>query len=97
MMTIRPSQMKSMAKASPNTAMIVPCEQHWIEFQLVDEDGEPVPNEKYKITLPDSSIHEGVLDDEGKVRFDGIVGGKAEITFPDIDGREWSARQAAGH
>ncbi len=55
----------------------------------MDEDGNPVPNEKYKIVLPDGSIQEGSLNGEGKVRFDSIVAGNAQVSFPDIDGNEW--------
>jgi len=38
----------------------------WIEIELVDEDGKPVPGEAYRITLPDgTTIDEGTLDDKG--------------------------------
>jgi hypothetical protein len=91
MLTINNSQMKAMATASPGQQMIAPCAEQssWIEFRLVDSDGNPVPGEKYSIHLPDSSLMEGVLDDEGKVRFDSIVVGQASVTFPDIDAGEW--------
>jgi len=91
MLTIRDSQMQDMAESSPNTPMIQPCDKtkSWIEVHLVDEDGNPVAGAHYKIQLPDSSIMDGSLDDQGKVRFDGIVPGTAIISFPDIDGREW--------
>ena len=37
----------------------------WIEIQLIDEDGNPVPGEPYKITLPDgTTIADGTLDDK---------------------------------
>src|SRR5262245_60501347 len=29
----------------------------WIEVELVDEDGKPVPGEPFKITLPDGSVY----------------------------------------
>ena len=33
-----------------------PLSQTWIEVKLVDEDGNPVRDQKYKIVLPDGSI-----------------------------------------
>jgi hypothetical protein len=93
MLSIRQSQIDSMAKGSPGTQMTVPCpaDATWIEVQLVDQDQRPMPGEKYRVKLPDSSLMEGTLDKDGKVRFDNIVAGQAEITFPEIDAREWGA------
>jgi hypothetical protein len=98
MLTIRQSQINSMAESSPGTQMTTPCppDATWIEVQLVDQDQNPVPGEKYHIKLPDSSIMEGALDKDGKVRFDNITAGQAEITFPDIDAREWGPPSGDG-
>jgi hypothetical protein len=97
MLTIRDSQMQAMAAASPNTRLMQPCPDKatWIEVVLLDQGGEVVPGEKYQIKLPDGSLMEGALDDKGKVRFDSIVPGQATISFPEIDGREWSPQAAA--
>ena len=98
MLTVRQSQIDSMAQNSPGTPMKVPCpaDATWIEVQLLDQDQNPVPGEKYHIKLPDSSIMEGTLDSNGKVRFDNIVPGQAEVTFPDIDSREWAPSGGSG-
>ncbi len=38
----------------------------WIEIELVDEEGNPVPGEKYKVILPDGqTVAEGTLDEKG--------------------------------
>jgi hypothetical protein len=97
MLTVRDSQVDSMAKDSPGTQMKVPCpaDATWIEVQLLDRNQKPMPGEKYKIQLPDSSIMTGALDKDGKVRFDNIVAGQAQITFPEIDSREWDAAAPA--
>ena len=95
-LTIRNSQMQAMGAASPNTQVTQPCpnDATWIEVVLLDQDGVVVPGEKYHIQLPDGSQMDGTLDDQGKVRFDSIVPGQAIITFPEIDGREWSPQAA---
>jgi hypothetical protein len=61
----------------------------WVEFQMVDEDGQPVPYVAYDVTLPDGARRTGRLDAKGKVRFDSIDPGQCLIKFPEIDGREW--------
>lgn len=63
---------------------------HWIEIELVGEDDEPIPSEKYEITLPDGSVAGGTLDQNGFARVDGIRdAGSCDITFPDLDKDAW--------
>ena len=80
-----------MAQGSPNQQMVQPCEDEktWVEVQLVDEDGAPVPNRAYRVLLPDGSLMTGTLDAEGKVRFDAIIPGTCQVEFPDIHAKEW--------
>ena len=61
----------------------------FIEFKMVDKAGKPVPGLAYKIELPDGVSHTGVLDSEGRARFDGIDPGDCRITFPDLDKDAW--------
>jgi hypothetical protein len=64
-------------------------EKTWIEIELVDENDEPVPGEKYRITLPDGRVAEGTLDTNGSARVSGIDPGTCQITFPDLDKEAW--------
>ncbi len=61
----------------------------WIEIELVGEDGGPIAGEKYRITLPDATVDEGTLDQNGCVRVEGFAPGNCKITFPDLDGEAW--------
>ncbi len=61
----------------------------WIEIELVDEEDEPVPSEKYEIKLPDDSVAKGTLDGDGFARVEGIEPGTCEITFPNLDKDAW--------
>lgn len=63
--------------------------KHWIEIELVDEDGNPVPGEEYAITLPDGSVSSGTLDERGFARVDGIDPGSCKVTFPNLDKDAW--------
>ena len=67
-------------------------ELSWIEIKLVDEEDEPVPGEKYKITLSDDSVIEGTLDGNGFARHDGIPKGNCKVTFPDLDKEAWEKK-----
>ncbi len=66
-------------------------EKTWIEIELVDDNGEPVAGEKYRIVLPGGTVREGRLDARGRARLDELDPGNCEVSFPDRDGREWHA------
>ncbi len=61
----------------------------WIEIRLIDDEGNPVPNEKYRLVLPDGSTAEGSLDANGWARRDDIDPGSCQVSFPNIDGPLW--------
>ncbi|HLY16855.1 MAG TPA: type VI secretion system tip protein VgrG [Bryobacteraceae bacterium] len=64
--------------------------KHWIEIKLKDQEGNPVPGEPYKITLPDgSTVADGTLDDKGYARVDNIDPGSCKVTFPNLDKSTW--------
>jgi hypothetical protein len=64
---------------------------HWVEIELVDHRGKPVPGEAYRIELPDGKGVSGTLDEKGLARVDGIVDpGTCKITFPRLDKTAWS-------
>jgi hypothetical protein len=65
--------------------VVDPSHLDWIEFLLVDEDDQPVAGEPYQLTLPDGSVLEGQLDEQGLVRVEGIPSGDCTIYFPDLD------------
>jgi uncharacterized protein (DUF2345 family) len=61
----------------------------WVEIELIDDDGQPVPGARYRVTLPDGTVDEGTLDGQGRARIEGFEPGDCQIEFPDFDGREW--------
>jgi len=74
-------------KASPD-----PKKKTFIEIEMVDEEGNPVADESYEVTLADGSVTDGSLDDKGQARIEGLDPGNCQITFPDLDKDAWSAK-----
>ncbi len=64
----------------------------WVEIELLDKQGQPVPNEPYRIELPDGTASEGSTDDRGRARVDGIDPGNCKISFPSLDQSSWRKR-----
>ena len=61
----------------------------WIEFEMVDEDDQPVAGVAYKVKLPDGSETSGHLDGNGFTRIESIDPGQCEISFPELDKSAW--------
>lgn len=65
-----------------------PKPMHWVEIQLVGEDGSPIPDEEYRVELPGGDIARGYLNQDGWARIDNIDSpGQCKITFPTLDNR----------
>jgi len=61
----------------------------WIEIELLDERNEPIPGEKYSITVPDGRVAEGTLDEKGWARVEGFEPGECKVSFPNLDKDAW--------
>jgi type VI secretion system secreted protein VgrG len=83
-----PSQQAAAVAAGDDEAK----KKTYIEIKLVDVEGNPVPGEKYKITLGDQTVAEGTLGADGKARVDGIDPGQCKVTFPNLDKTVWSPK-----
>lgn len=91
MIKIRREQMDALARAQRGP-VIAPCgktQKNWIEIRLLDEDGEPVADERYEVQLPDGNVESGRLDSNGLAGFYSIDPGTCRVSFPDLDGADW--------
>jgi hypothetical protein len=78
--TTTPLEDEQAAQKQPAAA-----EKHFIEIELLDDDGKPVGNEAYLIELPDGTQRTGRTDGNGRARITGIDPGTAKVSFPDLD------------
>jgi type VI secretion system secreted protein VgrG len=83
---------KAEAGEKPKPHQPDPAKTSFVEIELVDEDGKPVPGERYRITLPDGRVAEGSLDGKGKARVEGIDPGSCKVTFPRLDKDAWEKK-----
>jgi hypothetical protein len=63
----------------------------WVGLQLEDEEGAPVAGQRVRIKLANGTVREGVSDDKGRIRMDGIPAGNCQVEFVGIDGSDWRA------
>lgn len=81
-------------REAPKTRPEPEPEQTFIALKLVDVDGNPIPSERYRLTLPNGTTREGTLDDKGEARVDGIAeSGECKVEFPDIGTEGYLAKE----
>jgi hypothetical protein len=61
----------------------------WISIELVDEDGNAVPNVDYKVECDDGRVRTGTTNLAGKAREEGLHDGSCKISFPSLNAPDW--------
>ena len=77
------------SQQGPPAIVVSPDKTSWVEIELVDTDGNPVPGEEYQIVVPGGTTVDGTLDAQGQARVEGIDPGTCQITFPNLDKKSW--------
>jgi len=93
---IRPKEVKEPTNQVHKFQMKGERHLHWIEIELIGEDGKPVPHEKYEVKLSDGSVKEGTLDEHGWARVESRPAEDCEVTFPELDKEAWEFIEAVG-
>ena len=83
------TQYGSSAPATATTPEKAKEKKDWIEIILVDMEGKPVPNVRYRITPPNGAPVEGRLNEHGQAGLYQIEAGNCKVTFPDLDQEAW--------
>ncbi len=55
-----------------------------IEIEMLDQDDEPIPDEKYILYLSDGEVRKGNLDKDGYKKEEKVPPGSYKVEFPDI-------------
>jgi phage protein D len=76
------AQKQAQQQAAKNAAKGSTKPKEWLEIELTDSAGKPVPGKPYRIVLPDGKVIDGTLDDLGKARLDNVAPGEAKVSFP---------------
>ena len=61
----------------------------WVELELVDGEGKPVPHTRYRVVGADGTAREGWTDAQGVARVDGLAPGECRISFPELAPDAW--------
>ncbi len=68
---------------------VATSDKTWVEIELVDQDGEPVPSVRFELELADGTKRTGSLDSDGRARLKDLDPGSFKVSFPDFDASEW--------
>lgn len=83
-------------KLKPHKKSTDDQETSWIEIELVGEDDQPIAGEKYKVVLPDDTVAQGTLDQNGWARIEGFEKGSCKVSFPNLDQDAWEFIESSG-
>ncbi len=61
----------------------------WVEFKVIDMEGNPAVGCKYLVVLPDGTRQDGTLGKTGIVRFENIDPENSVFTLPALDRDAW--------
>lgn len=87
----------SIVQPCPAAARPGPQSTHWIEIELVGEDGTPLPWFEYEVTLPDGQKVRGYLNEDGLARIENIeTPGTAQVRFTTLDQEAWTPVASQG-
>jgi hypothetical protein len=64
-------------------------DKSWIDIELKDDEGKPMPFQDYIIYLPDGTVAKGTLDENGRARERSDKPGTCHIIFPNLDKEAW--------
>ncbi|MBX3469473.1 MAG: hypothetical protein KF878_21575 [Planctomycetes bacterium] len=67
----------------------------FVELEVRSPKGAPVDGLRYVLELPDGARREGVLGRDGRAREEDVPEGTCTVSFPELDGAEWSLDGAA--
>jgi type VI secretion system secreted protein VgrG len=86
---VEPGNSESDSGSNNGNSDGVKQETSWIEIELIDEAGRPVPGEAFEVLLPDGKKIGGTLDGRGQAHVAVPDPGLCQVTFPKLDAAAW--------
>ena len=80
---------------APADAACVDCplqDTHFVKLRLLDEDGQPLADEMFRITAPDGTVFTGLTDAKGFGELQGLPAGQCQFEFPLLDRDTWEPK-----
>jgi len=68
--------------------------EHWIEFEVVDDVGNAVSGVNYRLTDTDNQESTAVVNSDGRIMRDALKEGQCKVELFDLYGAEWSKEKA---
>jgi hypothetical protein len=62
----------------------------WVSIRLIDAASKPVRGHRFRITLPDGNVRDGMTNDQGMAYFADIDPGECKFELPGTDGADWA-------
>jgi uncharacterized Zn-binding protein involved in type VI secretion len=59
-------------------------EAHWVEIKLVNDQGEPIPDQPFELTDPSGEKFQGTLDVTGYAKVEPVKSGSCVVHFPQL-------------
>jgi hypothetical protein len=83
---VRPGYKSAVEPAITPSALKKLKDDGWIEIVFVDAGMEPIADADYSVKLADGGAKTGKTDKKGSARFEGIMPGECQVSFPKADG-----------
>ncbi|NEZ62067.1 hypothetical protein D0962_04640 [Leptolyngbyaceae cyanobacterium CCMR0082] len=66
-----------------------PSATKWLALTVLDDDNRPLTGLRYELYQDDERVQTGVLDDQGRLRVEGLAGTVYTLSFPELDQDDW--------
>jgi hypothetical protein len=84
----------SLEHEAPTTLVITPA-MTWVGFQLVDDEGEPMAGQRYRLVTPSGEVLDGTLDSNGAATHEGLARGTCQLCLVPTDEEQTGGRRAS--
>jgi type VI secretion system secreted protein VgrG len=78
-------------ETASNALEFDPLRTSWVDLELADDEGLPIPGGRYEVVMADGRTVYGTLDAAGRARV-AVVPGSVQICYPEFDADAWAGQ-----